>query len=235
MPTLRIDIVTLFPEVFEPFLSTSIPRIAAEKGAVLYHVHDLRAWSRDKHRKVDDVPYGGGPGMVVKPEPVFEAVEAIRGETAEDAELILLTPQGEPYRQETARELAAASGLILLCGHYEGFDERVRLGLSPREVSLGDYVLSGGEAAAMVIVDTTVRLLPGVLGDEASAEHESFEGGTLDFPHYTRPRTYRGMEVPDVLLSGNHAEIAAWRARQARERTRRRRPDLLGENGEESG
>jgi len=226
---LRIDVLTLFPEVFGPLLSTSIPGIAARKGLVSYHVHDIRHWSEDKHRKVDDRPYGGGPGMVLRCEPVFRCYEAVREMDERPGRLVLLTPQGRRFEQRLAWEYAACGRLILLCGRYEGFDERIRIGLPAEELSIGDYVLSGGEAAAMVVIDAVVRLVPGVLGDEESASQESFCDGLLEYPQYTRPPEFRGMRVPEVLLSGNHAAIARWRREQAAERTRRRRQDLLGE------
>ncbi len=224
---LRFDILTLFPEVFGPFLRASIPGIAAEKGLVSYHLHDIRRYSQDKHHKVDDRPYGGGPGMVIRCEPAFRCYEAVRQMDEPAGRLLLLTPQGRRLDQELARELSREDRLVLLCGHYEGFDERIRRGLPAEEVSVGDYVLSGGEAAAMVVVDATVRLLPGALGHEESARRDSFEEGLLEHPQYTRPPEFRGMSVPEVLLSGDHAAIERWRRRQAEERTRSRRSDLL--------
>lgn len=226
---MRIDVITLFPEVFEGFLAASIPRIAQEKGLVEFGLHNLRDYADDARGTVDDRPFGGGPGMVLLSGPVFKAVEDIRGDD-DSAELIMLSPQGERFSQETARELARAERLVLLAGHYEGFDERIRLGLKPREISIGDYVLSGGELPAMVVMDCVVRLVPGVLGDEKSVEEESFSEGILEYPHYTRPREFRGMSVPEVLVSGDHGRIARWRAEEALRRTRRRRSDLLEEN-----
>jgi tRNA (guanine37-N1)-methyltransferase len=222
-----MDILTLFPEVFGPVLESSILGIAARKGAVAYYVHNIRDYSEDKHGKVDDRPYGGGPGMVLRCEPVFSACEAVRRMDPRPGRLLMLTPQGRPLDQQLVRDLSASGRLILLCGHYEGFDERVRIGLPVEEVSIGDYVLSGGEIAAMVIIDAVVRLRPGVLGDEASATEESFSSGLLDYPQYTRPPQFERMRVPEVLLTGNHAEIRNWRKRQAAERTRLRRSDLL--------
>lgn len=222
-----IDVVTLFPAMFEGVLSESILRIAQERGKLRVELHDLRTYTDDKHRKVDAAPYGGGAGMVIQAEPVFRAVEDLRARGRERSRLVLLTPAGSPLRQERAVELSAEAGLILLCGHYEGFDERVIEGLQPLEVSIGDYVLTGGELPAMVLIDAVARLLPGVLGSDASAGEDSFATGRLEYPHYTRPAEFRGMRVPDVLLSGNHAEIARWRAEQAEDRTRRRRPDLI--------
>jgi tRNA (guanine37-N1)-methyltransferase len=224
---MQIDIVTLFPGMFGGVLSESMVRIAQEKGRVRIACHDLRDYTLDKHRKVDARPYGGGAGMLLQAEPVFRAVEDLRAKGRGDATLVLLTPQGEVFDQRVARELSRSTGLILLCGHYEGFDERVIEGLRPREISIGDYVLSGGEIPAMVVLDAVVRLVPGVLGDPASAEEESFSAGGLEYPHYTRPRAFRGMAVPEVLLSGNHAAIRQWREEQARARTQARRKDLL--------
>ncbi len=188
-------------------------------------VHDLRAWTHDRHRVVDDLPYGGGAGMVLKPEPVFEAVDALRRGT--DCPVIVLSPQGIPFRQEIAGELARASHLILLCGRYEGFDDRIPRGLAALELSIGDYVLTGGELPALVILDAVIRLIPGVLGDVTSAQTDSFATGLLEYPQYTRPPAYRGMAVPPVLLSGDHQAIARWRRKEAIRRTRERRPDLL--------
>lgn len=231
---MRIDVVTLFPEMFEPLLGTSIVRIAREKGLVEVVLVNLRDFADDRRGTVDDRPFGGGPGMVLKPEPVVRAVESLLGEVpapeGSESQLILLTPQGERFNQRIARELARKARLTLLAGHYEGFDERVRLILRPRELSIGDYVLSGGELAAMVVMDAVIRLIPGVLGDERSAEEESFEAaleGCLDYPQYTRPREFRGYRVPEVLLSGDHQAIARWRREQARRRTAERRRDLL--------
>ncbi len=224
---LRFDVLTLFPEVFEPVLKCSILGLAAAKGLVEFHLHDIRDYSEDKHRKVDDRPYGGGPGMVIQCEPVFRACEAVRDMAPEPGRLILLTPQGRRLDDAAAREYARADRLLLLCGHYEGFDERIRVGLPVEEVSIGDYVLSGGEVAAMVVIDAVVRLLPDALGHEDSAAQDSFANGLLDYPQYTRPPEFRGMRVPDLLLGGNHAEIEAWRHAAAAERTRQRRADLL--------
>ncbi len=225
---MRIDVITLFPEVFAGFLACGIPRIAQEKGLVQVNFVNLRDYADDERGTVDDRPFGGGPGMVLMCKPVFAAVEAVAAGDA-DARLIMLSPQGERFTQAAARELALEKRLVLLAGRYEGFDERIRVGLRPREISIGDYVLSGGEVPAMVLIDSVVRLLPGALGDERSAEEESFSKGLLEYPHYTRPREFRGMAAPDVLLSGNHGEIAKWRAAQSLERTRERRKDLLKE------
>jgi len=233
----RIDVITIFPEVFGPFLDASMMGIAAKSGRVAFRVLNLRDFTEDRHRKVDDRPYGGGPGMVFKVEPVVRAVERATASGRDGARVILLTPAGEPFRQDRARELAGAEHLVLICGHYEGFDERIRVLLKPEEISLGDFVLTGGEAAAMAVVDAVVRLLPGVLGSEESAARESFEDGVLDHPHYTRPPEFRGLRVPDVLLSGDHARIETWRREQALARTRERRADLLekGQNDEPRG
>jgi tRNA (guanine37-N1)-methyltransferase len=201
--------------------------IAERKGLVSYHLHNIRDYSQDKHQKVDDRPYGGGPGMVMRCEPIFRCCEAVREMDSRPGRLLLLTPQGKRVDHAMARELAASDRLILLCGHYEGFDERVRVGLPVEEVSIGDYVLSGGEAAAMVIVDAVVRLVPGVLGHEESALLDSFERGLLEYPQYTRPPEFRGMKVPGVLLSGDHKAIEDWRLETAKERTESRRSDLL--------
>lgn len=224
---MQIDIVTLFPGMFEGVLRESMVRIAQEKGLVRIACHDLRDFTLDRHRKVDAPPYGGGAGMVIQAEPVFRAVEHLRAHGREGSRLVLLSPQGKVFCQSLARALSESPGIILLCGHYEGFDERVIEGLRPLEISIGDYILSGGEIPALAVLDAVARLVPGVLGDPASLEEESFGAGLLEYPHYTRPRVFRGMRAPDVLLSGNHRAIRAWREEQARRRTRRRRRDLL--------
>ncbi len=236
---MRIDVLTLFPEVLKPFVSTSIVGRAAERGLVSIRATSFRDFALDRHRSVDDRPFGGGPGMVLMCQPVFDALEHVEAQTDPSQPQakplrILLTPQGEQLTQPIVSELAAAPWLVLICGHYEGFDERIREGLGAREISIGDYVLSGGESAAMVIIDAVVRLLPGALGDETSAVEESFAGGVLEYPQYTRPREFRGMAVPEVLLSGDHARIAAWRREQAIRKTLKRRPDLLEGNDEPS-
>ncbi|MFW5915489.1 MAG: tRNA (guanosine(37)-N1)-methyltransferase TrmD [Planctomycetota bacterium] len=223
----RYDILTLFPEVFPPVLQSSIPGQAADKGLVNYHVHNIRDYTEDKHNKVDDRPYGGGPGMVIQCQPVFSAYESVKEMDRADGRLIMLTPQGRRLNQELVKELADARRLIMLCGHYEGFDERIRNGLNPEEISVGDYVLSSGEVAALVLLDAVVRLVPGVLGDPDSARQDSFDDGMLEHPHYTRPPEFRGMKVPDVLLSGHHEKIKKWRRRQSSLRTRQRRADLF--------
>lgn len=220
-----IDIVTLFPDMFSGPFAESIIKRAIDRQLVSIVAHNLRDYAQDKHHVVDDSPYGGGPGMVLKPEPLFAAVEAIRGE--EEVPVILLTAQGRLLRQEVVEELASHERLILICGHYHGVDERVREHLVSDEISIGDYVLSGGEVAAMVLVDAVVRLLPGALGAEASLAESSHGSGLLQHPQYTRPRLFRGWEVPAVLISGDHAQIAKWRREQSILRTMRRRPDLL--------
>jgi tRNA (guanine37-N1)-methyltransferase len=222
----RIDILTLFPEMFDAVLGTSIPKRAAEKGLVSYHLTNIRDFAADAHKSVDDKPFGGGPGMVMMCQTIFDAVESIERRDAVQSVRILLTPQGRPFNQSVAEELAEKDRLLLIAGHYEGFDDRISQGLQPMELSIGDYVLSGGELAVMVVVDAVVRLLPGAIGAEAGAADESFADGLLEHPQYTRPREFRGMKVPDVLLGGNHAEIAKWRLEQRRQRTQQRRPDL---------
>ena len=227
----RFDIITIFPGMFSSVVGESILGRAVKSGLVEIQRVDLRDFTEDRHRSVDDRPYGGGPGMVFKPEPVFDAVESVLGEVGSAADAgvrkIILTPQGRRLDQPLLRELSGESRIVLLCGHYEGFDERIIEGLDFEEVSIGDYVLSGGELPAMVLIDGVVRLLPGALGHPESSEEESFENGILEYPQYTRPSEYRGMKVPEVLLSGNHAEIEQWRRQQALERTRDRRGDLL--------
>ena len=222
---MRIDIITIFPEMFPCVFDASIIKRAREKGLVAIHVHNLRDWTTDKHKTTDDTPYGGGGGMVMKPEPIFAAVEAIKGQ--EEAPVILLTPQGRLFTQEVAEELVRHDRLLFICGRYEGVDERVREHLATDEISIGDYVLSGGELAAMVITDAIVRLLPGALGYERAAAEDSHATGLLEGPHYTRPPVFRGWRAPEILTSGHHARVAAWRRRQALKRTLERRPDLL--------
>jgi len=230
---MHIDVLTLFPDVFGPVLSSSIVGRAVQAGIVSIDCTDVRGFATDKHRTVDDRPFGGGPGMVLMCEPVFrawESVEARRksgGQGDRPPYRVLLTPQGEPLRQKLVAKLAKEPWLLVLCGHYEGFDERIREGFAAHEVSIGDFVVSGGETAALVLIDAIVRLLPGALGDAASSEEDTFSDGLLEYPQYTRPRSFRGMEVPEVLLSGDHGKIKAWREEQRLARTRRRRPDLL--------
>ena len=221
---MKIDVLTLFPGMFPGPLDESIIKRACESSRLQLGVHDLRDYTHDRHRTVDDRPFGGGPGMLLKPEPLFEAVEALRGEKTR---VILTSPAGRPFRQEIARELAGEKHVLLVCGSYEGFDERVRQSLADDEISIGDYVLTNGALPAMVIVDAVTRLLPGVLGDDESSQDESFSGCLLEYPQYTRPAEFRGMNVPEVLLSGDHAAIEKWRREQATVQTRQRRPDLL--------
>lgn len=225
---MQIDVVTAFPGLVEGPLGFSIVRRAREAGLVDVRVHDLRDYADDRHKKVDDTPYGGGGGMVLMPGPLFAAVEAIRGTVAGDAtRTILFCPQGRRYDQETARRLSGYARLILLCGRYEGVDERVREHLADESISIGDYVLTGGEIPALVLIDSITRLLPGALGDAEAATRDTFSDGLFDFPQYTRPADFRGHKVPEVLLSGDHARIEAWRRERALERTARERPDLL--------
>jgi len=229
---MRIDIITIFPKMFTAVLGSSILKRAQEKGKVSIFVHNLRDFACDKHRTVDDRPFGGGPGMVMKPEPLFLAVEHIKKQAQSKTRqacpyVILLCPQGEVFNQDLAKRISRRGHIILICGHYEGVDERVRQKLVDKEISIGDYVLTGGELPAMVLVDVIVRLIPGVLGDKNSLNFESFEGNLLEHPQYTRPQDFRGMRVPKVLLSGDHKRIALWRQREALKRTRQRRPDLL--------
>jgi tRNA (guanine37-N1)-methyltransferase len=221
---MKIDVLTLFPAMFAGPLDESIVKRAREAGLLDLTIHNLRDYAHDRHKTVDDRPFGGGPGMLLKPEPIFEAVESL---TREKTRVILLSPSGRTFNQAIAAELAQEEHLLMVSGHYEGFDERVRECLADDELSIGDYVLTNGALPVMVIVDTVTRLLPGALGDEASAQEESFSHGLLEYPQYTRPASFRGMSVPEVLLSGNHAQIAKWRAEQARLRTQERRPDLL--------
>jgi tRNA (guanine37-N1)-methyltransferase len=223
---LRIDVLTLFPEMFDGFRAASIVGRAVQQGLVELHLMNIRDFARDRYGSVDDAPFGGGPGMVMTCRPVFDAVEAVRKRAEPAGKLVLLSPQGRRLDQELLKGLAAEPRLILLAGRYEGFDERIRAGLAEVEVSLGDFVLSGGEVAAMALIDGVVRLLPGALGKDESTQEESFSDGLLEYPHYTRPRMFRGMAVPEILLSGDHAKIAAWRREQAEMRTMQRRPDL---------
>ena len=221
---MKIDVLTLFPAMFAGPLDESIIKRAREAGRLDLAIHNLRDYAHDRHKTVDDRPFGGGPGMLLKPEPIFEAVESL---VREATRVILLSPAGRPFNQAIAAELAGLEHMLMVSGHYEGFDERVREQLADDELSIGDYVLTNGALPVMVIIDSVTRLLPGVLGDEDSARYDSFSEGLLEYPQYTRPAEFRGMKVPEVLLSGNHAEIARWRAEQARLRTQERRPDLL--------
>jgi tRNA (guanine37-N1)-methyltransferase len=224
---MRIDILTLFCEMFESPLSHSILKRAQTAGVVEIVLSNIRDFAADSYKKVDDKPYGGGPGMVMMCQPMFDCVEHVQKLSAEPGRLILLTPQGRKFDQPLAKELSKEKRLIFIAGRYEGFDERIRVGLNAEQISIGDYVLSGGELAAMVVVDAVVRLLEGALGDDASSEDESFGEGLLEYPHYTRPEEFRGMKVPEMLLSGNHGKIAQWRRQQSLERTQMWRPDLM--------
>ena len=229
---LRVDIVTIFPEYFREAFDYGIIRRARAAELVEIKAHDLRSWTSDKHHMVDDRPFGGGDGMVLKPEPIFAAVESLTGarrkeDVAQHKSVVLLSPQGKQFTQAVAADFARLDQLVLICGRYEGVDERVSEALVTDEISIGDYVLSGGEPAALVLIDAVVRLLPGALGSETSAATESFSDGLLDYPHYTRPPEFEGLKVPEVLLTGHHAEIARWRKQSAEEKTKRNRPDLL--------
>jgi len=224
---MRVDVLTLFPQAFESPLSCSILKRAQDNGLLEIVLTDIRDFAEDSYRKVDDKPYGGGPGMVMMPGPVFACFEHVQSLSPRKGRVILLTPQGQKFDQAKARELSSEERLILIAGRYEGFDERIRMGLGTEQISIGDYILSGGELAAMVIIDAVVRLLAGALGDDNSAKDESFSEGLLEYPHYTRPEVFRGMKVPEILLSGDHGKIAEWRRRQALERTIEWRPDLL--------
>lgn len=226
---MRFDVLTLFPEMFPGYLGQSLLKLAIDRGLVDVQRHNIRDWAEGKHNQVDDRPFGGGPGMVLMVEPVVKCVEAVQAQGERPGHVVLLSPQGRRLTQPVVEELAAHERLVLLCGRYEGFDERIHELLKPDEISVGDFVLNGGEVAAMVVIDTVIRLVPGVLGDERSSEEDSFsgEGGLLEFAQYTRPREFRGLGVPEVLLSGNHQEIARWRAAQRLARTQARRADLL--------
>jgi tRNA (guanine37-N1)-methyltransferase len=229
---MRIDVLTLFPEMFPGYMGQSVLKRAIDAGLVDIQLHDIRDWARGKHQQVDDRPFGGGPGMVLRPEPVVESIEAVQAAAEPAGHVVYLTPQGRKLNQTIAEELAGRGRLLLLCGRYEGIDQRAIDILRPDEISIGDFILNGGEVAAMVVIDAVVRLVPGVLGDEESNRQDSFSGDPplLEFPQYTRPREYRGLEVPEVLLTGNHPEIARWREAQKLQRTRERRADLLNES-----
>ncbi len=222
--SMKIDVLTLFPAMFAGPLDESIIKRARTAGLLELQLHQLRDWTHDRHKTVDDRPFGGGPGMLLKPEPIFEAVESLK---RDKTRVVLMSPSGRKFDQAIARELAQQEHLLIVTGHYEGFDERIREGLADDELSIGDYVLTNGALPAMVVIDTVARLLPGVLGDDASSTEESFSRGLLEYPQWTRPAEFRGMKVPDVLVSGNHAEIAKWREEQAKKRTREQRPDLI--------
>ncbi len=227
---MRFDVFTLFPGLFTGYLGESVPKLAVERGLVEVHLHDFRDWATGKHKAVDDRPFGGGPGMVLAVEPLVPCVEAVRDAHPDPGHLVMLTPQGRRLAQPVVEELARHRRILLLCGRYEGFDERIRQILRPDEISLGDFVLGGGEVPAMAVIDAVIRLAPGVLGDERSNTSDSFSGAgrLLEYAQYTRPRVYRGLEVPPVLLSGDHEAIARWREQDSRTRTRNRRADLLG-------
>jgi tRNA (guanine37-N1)-methyltransferase len=219
---MRFDVLTLFPDLFQGYLSQSILKLALDRGLVQINLWNIRDWAKGKHKSVDDRPFGGGPGMVIMPEPVFDAVEALRPHDPDPGLLVLLTPAGERLTQSLVKELAGHKRLILLCGRYEGFDERIRLGLQPREISIGDFVCNGGEVPAMVLIDTVVRYVPGVLGDAESVTEESHsDPGRIEYPQYTRPRVFRGMPVPEVLIGGDHEAVARWRLEQSEARSRR--------------
>lgn len=222
--SMKIDVLTLFPAMFAGPLDESIIKRARQAGLLDLQLHQLRDWTHDRHKTVDDRPFGGGPGMLLKPEPIFAAVESLQ---REKTCVILMSPSGRKFDQAIARELAQQEHLLIVTGHYEGFDERIREALADDELSIGDYVLTNGALPAMVVIDTVARLLPGVLGDDASSTEESFSHGLLEYPQWTRPAEFRGMKVPDVLVSGNHAEIAKWRAEQSKKRTQEQRPDLI--------
>jgi tRNA (guanine37-N1)-methyltransferase len=220
-PCLRFDVLTLFPEIFSGYLTQSLLKLAIEKGLVQIHLWNIRDWAQGKHRSVDDRPFGGGPGMILMCEPVYATVEAVQAQAAEPGLVVMLTPTGERLTQSLVKELSTQRRLLLLCGRYEGFDERIRQGLRPREISVGDFICNGGEVPAMVVIDTVVRYVPGVLGDPDSLAEESHnDPGRLEYPQYTRPRVFRGMEVPEILLSGNHQAVARWREEQSQARTR---------------
>jgi tRNA (guanine37-N1)-methyltransferase len=233
---MRFDLLSLFPEIFQGYLTQSILKLALDKGLVEIHLWNIRDWAEGKHHQVDDRPFGGGPGMVIMPGPVFDAVEAVQKQGEAPGELILLTPAGERLTQSLVKELATKRRLVVLCGRYEGFDERIRIGLRPREISIGDFICNGGEVPAMVLIDTVIRYVPGVLGDPASVTEESHsETGRLEYPQYTRPREFRAMAVPDILLSGNHQAIARWRREQseARSQSETGAEDKKGRDGDE--
>jgi tRNA (guanine37-N1)-methyltransferase len=218
---MRFDVLTLFPDLFQGYFTQSLLKLAIQRGLVEIQLWNIRDWAKGKHKSVDDRPFGGGPGMVILPEPVFDAVESVQSKAAEPGLLVMLTPGGQRLTQDVVRELTAHPRLLLLCGRYEGFDERIRIGLKPREISIGDFICNGGEVPAMVLIDTVIRYVPGVLGDEESVTDESHsQPGRLEYPQYTRPRVYRDMEVPEVLLNGNHEAIASWRVEQSAQRSK---------------
>jgi tRNA (guanine37-N1)-methyltransferase len=224
---MRFDVLTLFPDLFQGYFTQSILNLAIQRGLVAINLWNIRDWAPGKHKSVDDRPFGGGPGMVIMPEPVYDCVEAVQKEAPEPGLLVMMAPGGERLTQDVVRDLASHQRLLLLCGRYEGFDERIRLGLKPREISIGDFICNGGEVPAMVVIDTVIRYVPGVLGDETSVDEESHSvPGLVEYPQYTRPRVFRGMEVPEVLLSGNHPAIAQWRREESEVRSRARRAAL---------
>lgn len=232
---MRFDVLSLFPELFHSYLQQSLLKLAIEKQLVDVRLWNIRDWATDKHKSVDDTPYGGGPGMLMACPPVFDCVEAVQADASQPGQLIMLTPQGRTLDQKLVRELSQFPRLLLLCGRYEGFDDRINQGLKPLEVSAGDFICNGGEVPAMLIIDTVIRLVPGVLGDETSSRYDSFgESGLLEYPQYTRPREFRGMSVPEILLSGNHGAIAEWRQQQSLERTRHKRGDLMTDATDQS-
>jgi len=232
---IRFDVLTLFPGIFDGYLHQSLLKRAIDAGLVQIHLWNFRDWAKDRHQTVDEPPYGGGPGMLLRCEPIFDCVEDVQQKVSPPGRLLMLTPQGRKLDQPLIEELSTAERLLLLCGRYEGFDDRIVQGLAPLEVSMGDFICNGGEIPAMLVIDAVIRLIPGVLGDETSAKYDSFSSaGRLEYPQYTRPREYRGMTVPEVLLSGNHGAIAVWREQQSLERTRQRRNDLLNGSSSES-
>jgi tRNA (guanine37-N1)-methyltransferase len=234
---MRFDVLTLFPDLFQGYFTQSLLKLAIQRGLVEINVWNIRDWALGKHKSVDDRPFGGGPGMVIMPGPVFDAVESVQAKALEPAQLVMMTPSGQRLTQEVVRELATQKRLLLLCGRYEGFDERIRIGLKPREISIGDFICNGGEVPAMVVIDTVIRYVPGVLGDEESVTEESHsEPGRIEYPQYTRPREFRGMEVPEVLISGNHQAIARWREEQSELRSNQAKsasPDPVKEESHE--
>ena len=228
---MRFDLLTLFPEIFSGYLEQSILKLAIGRGLVNVRTHDVRAFAAGKHAQVDDKPFGGGPGMLLKCEPVFDCVESVQQSAEKPGRLVMMSPQGRTLNQSLVEELAKEQRLLVLCGRYEGFDDRIREGLQPTEVSAGDFICNGGEVPAMLLIDSVIRLIPGVLGDETSSRYDSFsDAGLLEYPQYTRPRVFRGMRVPEILLSGNHQAISAWRHEQSLKRTAERRADLLDES-----
>jgi len=228
---MQFDVLTLFPEMFTGYLGQSILKLAISRGLVDVRTHDFRTFAHGKHAQVDDKPFGGGPGMLLICEPVFDCVEAVQNTGDSPGRLVMMSPQGRTLKQTVVEELAQEERLVILCGRYEGFDDRIRKGLQPTEISIGDFICNGGEVPAMLLIDSVIRLIPGVLGDETSSRYDSFsQTGLLEYPQYTRPRVFRGMEVPEILLSGNHQAIAAWRNEQSLKRTAERRADLLDES-----